>query len=63
VRLATGLTLIGDQLNDQVIAIDDKGELKFSYGTLNVAGNGAGMLSGPYNGKVIGDFTGLTMPQ
>jgi outer membrane protein assembly factor BamB len=63
VRLATGVTLIGDQLNDQILAVDDHGAIKFTYGTLNMPGNGAGMLFGPYNGKVIGDFTGLTLPQ
>jgi hypothetical protein len=62
VRLASGNTLISDQFNHQVIEVDATGHVVFSYGQLNVAGNGAGQLSGPYDAKRIGDFTGLTPP-
>jgi hypothetical protein len=62
VRLASGNTLISDQFNHQVIEVDATGHVVFSYGQLNVAGNGAGQLNGPYDAKRIGDFTGLTPP-
>jgi hypothetical protein len=62
VRLASGNTLISDQFNHQVIEVDSAGHVVFSYGQLNVAGNGAGQLNGPYDAKRVGDFTGLTPP-
>jgi hypothetical protein len=34
----------------------------FEYGTINVAGNGAGQLNGPYTAYVVGDYTGQTPP-
>jgi hypothetical protein len=63
VRLADGDTLISDQLNDQVIEVNPKGELVFTYGVIQVAGDAAGELSAPYDAKVIGDYTGLSTPQ
>jgi hypothetical protein len=63
VRLASGNTLISDQLNHQVIEIDPVGNVVFSYGQLNVAGSAPGQLNGPYDAKRVGDFTGLTPPQ
>jgi hypothetical protein len=62
VRLANGDTLISDQLNHQVFEITMGGQIVYSYGQLNVAGNGAGQLNGPYDAKRVGDFTGLTPP-
>jgi hypothetical protein len=62
VRLANGHTLISDQFNHQVIEVDNAGTIVFSYGQINMAGNGPGQLNGPYDAKVIGDFTGLTPP-
>lgn len=63
VRLANGDTLISDQFNHQVIEVNPAKTIVFSYGQLNVAGAGAGQLNGPYDAKVVGDFTGLTPPQ
>ncbi len=62
VRLQNGHTLISDQFNNRVIEIDREGEIVFTQGVLNVAGVGFDMLNGPYDAKVIGDFTGLTPP-
>jgi hypothetical protein len=63
VRLANGNTLISDQFNHQVIEVDSSGSIVFTYGQLNSPGNAAGQLNGPYDAKVVGDFTGLTPPQ
>jgi hypothetical protein len=63
VRLANGNTLISDQFNHQVIEVDPSGSIVFTYGQVNVPGSAAGQLNGPYDAKVIGDFTGLTPPQ
>ncbi|HEV3193693.1 MAG TPA: hypothetical protein VGY54_24475 [Polyangiaceae bacterium] len=64
VRLANGNTLISDQFNHQVFEIDHASppNVVFSFGQLNVAGNGAGQLNAPYDAKLVGDFTGLTIP-
>ena len=62
-RLSNGNTLISDQFNHQVLEIDPGGNEVFSYGSINVAGKGPGQLDGPYDAKVIGDFTGLTAPR
>jgi hypothetical protein len=62
VRLSNGDTLISDQFNHQVIEVDGAGAIVFSYGQLDVAGNGPGQLDAPYDAKVIGDYTGLTSP-
>jgi hypothetical protein len=37
-------------------------EFVFTEGVLNVIGDGFDMLNGPYDAKVIGDFTGLVPP-
>src|SRR2546430_15622189 len=62
VRLRNGHTLISDQFNDRVIEVTRAGEIVFQQGALNVAGAGFNQLSGPYDAKAIGDFTGLTPP-
>jgi len=62
VRLRSGLTLISDQFNDRVIAVTREGQIVFTQGMLNVAGNGFNQLNGPYDAKVVGDYTGLTRP-
>ena len=62
VRLANGNTLISDQFNDRVIEVDAGGNIVFQQGALNAPGNGANQLNGPYDAKVIGDFTGLGAP-
>ena len=62
VRLRNGDTLISDQNNHQVIEIDHTGKIVFSQGAIGVAGKGPNQLNGPYDAKVIGDFTGLTSP-
>ena len=65
-RLRNGDTLISDQFNHRVIAVDREGHLAHSFGVLNRAGFGADStsegLNGPYDAKVVGDFTGLTNP-
>ena len=61
-RLANGNTLISDQFNDRVIEVDAGGNIVFQQGALNAPGNGANQLNGPYDAKVIGDFTGLGAP-
>jgi len=72
VRLRNGDTLISDQFNNRVIRVNPAGQIVASYG-LPLAGGGAignnfgfdtqtvqkGMY-GPYDAKVVGDFTGLT---
>jgi hypothetical protein len=62
VRLANGNTLISDQFNDRVIEIDASGALVFQQGAMNAPGSGFDQLNGPYDAKVIGDFTGLGAP-
>ncbi len=62
VRLRNGQTLISDQFNNRVIGVDQDGQIVFTQGVVNVAGAGFDMLNGPYDAKVIGDFTGLTPP-
>jgi hypothetical protein len=62
VRLRNGHTLISDQFNNRVIEVDHEGQIVFTQGVLNVIGAGFDMLNGPYDAKVIGDFTGLTPP-
>lgn len=60
VQLSNGTIIIADQFNNRVLMIDPK--LKFQYGTINVTGNGANQLNGPYTCYVIGDYTGQTPP-
>jgi outer membrane protein assembly factor BamB len=62
VRLKNGDTLISDQFNGRVIEITPSGQIVFQQGALNVPGKGHDQLNGPYDAKVIGDFTGLTRP-
>ncbi|AIF49057.1 hypothetical protein [Dyella japonica] len=62
VRLRNGNTLISDQFNDRVIEITHGGKIVFQQGTINAPGSGFNQLNGPYDAKVIGDFTGLTPP-
>jgi hypothetical protein len=62
VRLRNGNTLISDQFNQQVIEIDANQKIVFSQGTIAVSGNSFDMLNGPYDAKVVGDYTGLTPP-
>lgn len=67
VRLRNGDTLISDQFNDRVIQVRKTGPatgtIVFQQGMLNVIGHGFNQLNGPYDAKVIGDFTGLTDPR
>lgn len=66
IRLANGSTLISDQFNHRVIVVDHGGHITRTFGILNMAGFGTSNamqgLNGPYDAKVIGDFTGLTPP-
>ena len=62
VRLHNGNTLISDQFNQRVLEITEDGRIAFQQGMLNSAGAGADRLNGPYDAKVIGDYTGLTPP-
>jgi hypothetical protein len=62
VRLRNGDTLISDQFNQRVIQVDSSGTIVFTQGMLNALGNGFNQLNGPYDAKVVGDYTGLTPP-
>jgi hypothetical protein len=65
VRLSAGdagLTLISDQFNDQVIAVDHAKNIVFAQGKIAMHGNDFNQLYGPYDAKIIGDFFGLTPP-
>jgi hypothetical protein len=62
VRLASGDTLISDQFNDQVIEVNPNHQIVFSQGMIQVDGSGFNQLNAPYDAKVVGDFTGLTVP-
>ncbi|MGA8030589.1 MAG: hypothetical protein WB992_25880 [Bryobacteraceae bacterium] len=62
IRLRNGDSLISDQFNNRVIEINKKKQIVFQQGMLNVPGNGFNQLNGPYDAKIIGDFTGLTPP-
>jgi hypothetical protein len=62
VRLRNGNTLISDQFNDRVIEINPHSQTVFTQGSLNNPGNAFNQLYGPYDAKVIGDYTGLTPP-
>ncbi len=66
VRLRNGDTLISDQFNHRVIVVDHEKNIVASWGTLNTPGYGTSNanqgLNGPYDAKVIGDYTGLTPP-
>ncbi len=61
-RLRNGDTLISDQFNNRVIEVNAAKAIVFQMGTLNEPGIGAGLLDGPYDAKVVGDYTGITPP-
>lgn len=54
--------MISDQFNQRVIEVTPTSDIVFTQGTLNMPGDGADRLDGPYDAKVVGDFTGLTPP-
>jgi hypothetical protein len=66
IRLKNGNTIISDQFNHRVIIIDPNFNIVAQYGNLNQIGfglqNTSQGLYGPYDAKVIGDWTGLTKP-
>ena len=62
VMLRNGNVLISDQNNMQVFEIDSSQSIVWSQGEIAVPGTGFDMLNGPYDAKVIGDYTGLTPP-
>ncbi len=66
VRLKGGDTLISDQFNHRVIRVNHAGAIVATYGNLNAPGYGTSTtaqgLNGPYDAKVVGDYTGLTPP-
>ncbi len=59
-------TLKIDQINHRVIVVNHNKAIVRSFGILNVPGfgrrNTSEGLNGPYDAKLIGDFTGLTPP-
>lgn len=62
VRTACGLTLISNQFDQQVIAVNHAKQIVFAQGVINRPGNTFNRLYGPYDAKVVGDYTGLTPP-
>lgn len=62
VRLRNGNTLISDQYNMQVIEVTPEKKIVFTQGNIAIAGKTFDMLNGPYDAKVVGDYTGLTPP-
>ena len=64
VRLRNGNTLISDQFNNQVIEVNHEtnADIVFTQGKIATIGSDFDELNGPYDAKVIGDFTGLTPP-
>jgi outer membrane protein assembly factor BamB len=62
VQLANGNILISNQYDMQVIEINPSFSIVWSQGQIGVAGDGFDQLNGPYDAKVIGDYTGLTPP-
>ena len=66
IRLRNGNTIISDQNNQRVIVVDAGKNIVASFGNLNASGYGTSNASqglyGPYDAKVIGDYTGLTPP-
>jgi outer membrane protein assembly factor BamB len=62
VRLRNDNTLISDQNNDRVIEVDPAMNIVWTQGMLNTPGNRPNQLYGPYDAKVVGDYTGLTPP-
>ena len=66
VRTVDGDIVISDQFNNRVIVINMSKRITAQYGRLNKVGYGTTDaqegLNGPYDAKVIGDYTGLTSP-
>jgi len=66
IRLRNGNTIISDQFNQRVIVVNQAKVIVASFGNLNSSGYGtmntSQGLNGPYDAKVIGDYTGLTPP-
>lgn len=62
IRLAGGSTLITDQGTHDVYLVNADGEVAWRYGMTGAPGKGPNQLNGPYDAKVIGDWTGLTDP-
>jgi hypothetical protein len=62
VRLKNGNTLISNQFGDTVFEIDPAKSIVFTQGQVGTGGTGFDELNGPYDAKVVGDFTGLTPP-
>jgi hypothetical protein len=66
IRLRNGNTIISDQFNHRVIIVNHAKVIVASFGNLNSSGYGTKNTSqglfGPYDAKVIGDYTGLTPP-
>jgi hypothetical protein len=66
IRLANGNTIISDQFNHRVIVVNHAKQILATFGHLNTPGFGTDDtnqgLNGPYDAKVVGDFTGLTAP-
>jgi hypothetical protein len=66
IRLSDGNTIISDQFNHRVIIVNPRKHIVASYGNLNNPGYGTSKtsegLNGPYDAKVVGDYTGLTPP-
>jgi PQQ-like domain len=62
VLLRNGNVLISDQNNMQVIEINPEHKIVWSQGEIAVPGDGFDKLNGPYDAKVVGDYTGLTPP-
>jgi len=59
VRLHNGHTLISDQGLHTVIEVNRLGTIVWQYGVSGLPGSGPNELNGPYDAKVVGDFTGL----
>ena len=61
-----GNIVISDQINERVIVIDKKMHVIHQYGILNTPGYGTSNtqqgIDWPNDAKVIGDWTGLTLP-
>ena len=62
VRLRNGDTLISDQFNNQVILVTHAKKIVWHARPDRRGRQRPGLLNGPYDAKVIGDYTGLTRP-
>lgn len=62
IRMCDGNTLISNQFDGQVVEINPKGTIVWGYGQIGVNAMGPGLLNGPYDAKVVGDYTGITPP-